>query len=160
MLSWESFPVFFPYTNAVFHAGLPMSDFDSYLAQLLSRAHLAVHARLEQALAAEGVQVEHWKVLRVLADEQGHAMGEVAQALAMHPPTLTKLVDRMIGHGLAMRSPDLHDNRRVLLYATDDGLALSKRLNRLVQQHEDGIVRSLGPAKAKQLRALLSALGD
>ena len=117
-------------------------------------------ARLEQALAAEGVQVEHWKVLRVLADEQGHAMGEVARALAMHPPTLTKLVDRMIGHGLAMRSPDLHDNRRVLLYATDDGLALSKRLNRLVQQHEDGIVRSLGPAKAKQLRALLSALGD
>ncbi|MDF3837493.1 MarR family transcriptional regulator [Cupriavidus basilensis] len=137
-----------------------MSDIDGYLAQLLSRAHHAVHGRLEQALAGEGVQVEHWKVLRVLADEQGHAMGEVAQALTMHPPTLTKLVDRMISQGLAMRSPDLHDNRRVLLYATDQGLALSKRLNRLVQQHEDGIVRSIGAARAKQLKALLAELGN
>jgi len=137
-----------------------MSDFDGYLAQLLARAHLAVHARLERALAAEGVQVEHWKVLRVLSDAHGHAMGEVAQALQMHPPTLTKLVDRMISQGLAMRSPDSEDNRRVLLYATDQGLELSTRLNALVQQHEDGIVRSLGAAKARQLRALLSTLGE
>ncbi|AOY91824.1 hypothetical protein BKK79_08430 [Cupriavidus sp. USMAA2-4] len=138
----------------------PPAAFDGYLTQHLARAHAAVQARLEAALAAEGVQVEHWKVLRVLADAHGHAMGEVAQSLLMHPPTLTKLVDKMIAQGLAMRSPDSADNRRVLLYATDQGLELSARLDALVQAHEDSLVHRLGAAKARQLRTLLSTLDE
>ena len=46
----------------------------------------------------------------------------------MNPPTLTKLVDRMVGKSLVQRAADPEDSRRVLVYATDAGLALLQEL--------------------------------
>jgi DNA-binding MarR family transcriptional regulator len=83
-----------------------------------------VGERLDRAIGRDGVTSDHWRVLRRLADGEGHTMGELAEQLQMNPPTLTKLIDRMVGKSLVQRAADPEDSRRVLVYATDAGLGL------------------------------------
>jgi len=101
-----------------------MNRFDPHLGLLLERAGRVVGERLDRAFGRDGVTADHWRVLCVLADGEGHTMGEIAEQLQMNPPTLTKLVDRMVGKSLVQRAADPEDSRRVLVYATDAGLAL------------------------------------
>jgi predicted ArsR family transcriptional regulator len=83
-----------------------MKRTDHHLGLLLERAGRVVGERLDRAIGRDGVTSDHWRVLRVLADAEGHTMGEIAERLQMNPPTLTKLVDRMVGKSLVQRAAD------------------------------------------------------
>ncbi len=135
-----------------------MNGFDPHLGLLLERAGRAVGERLDHAIGRDGVTSDHWRVLRRLADGEGHTMGELAENLQMNPPTLTKLVDRMVGKSLVQRAADPEDSRRVLVYATDAGLELLHELQGKVDQHHAALQTLLGPRNARQLERLLTTL--
>jgi DNA-binding MarR family transcriptional regulator len=130
----------------------------NYLAYLLAQANRRMTAQLERALADEGVQIEHWRILEVLSDEHGRSMGELAELVLMNHPALTKTIDRMVSSGLVHRRADTEDSRRVLVYITDHGLALVARLKECVDQHHDGIEAAVGSKKTEQLKKLLGEL--
>jgi MarR family transcriptional regulator, organic hydroperoxide resistance regulator len=127
----------------------------NYLAYLLAQANRQMSARLEPVLAEEGVQIEHWRILEVLSDEQGRSMGELAERVLMNHPALTKTMDRMVSRGLVHRRADPGDSRRVLVYITDNGLELMARLRERVDQHHDDVTAAVGLRKAEQLKKLL-----
>jgi len=127
----------------------------NYLAYLLAQANRQMSAQLDRALSDEGVQIEHWRILEVLSDEQGRSMGELAAMVLMNHPALTKTVDRMVSRGLVHRRADPADSRRVLVYMTDHGLVLVARLKERVDQHHDAVTAAVGPRKAEQLKKLL-----
>lgn len=127
----------------------------NYLAYLLAQANRQMSTLLERALAEEGVQIEHWRILEVLSDEQGRSMGELAELVLMNHPALTKTVDRMVSRGLVHRRADPTDSRRVLVYITDHGLELMARLRERVDQHHDEVTAAVGTRKAEQLKKLL-----
>jgi DNA-binding MarR family transcriptional regulator len=135
--------------------GEPISN---YLAYLLAQANRQMSTSLERALAEEGVQIEHWRILEVLSDELGRSMGELAELVLMNHPALTKTVDRMVSRGLVHRRADPEDSRRVLVYITDRGLELMARLRERVDQHHDEVTAAVGPRKAEQLKKLLGEL--
>ena len=135
-----------------------MNRFDPHLGLLLERAGRVVGERLDRAFGRDGVTADHWRVLCVLADGEGHTMGEIAEQLQMKPPTLTKLVDRMVGKSLVQRAADPEDSRRVLVYATDAGLALLSELQGKVDQHHAALQELLGDRNARQLERLLTTL--
>jgi DNA-binding MarR family transcriptional regulator len=135
-----------------------MSRHDPPLALLLERASRSVAERLARSIGLDGITSDHWRVLRVLSDEAGHAMGEIAERLAINPPTLTKLVDRMVGKSLAQRAADPEDSRRVLVYATDSGLELLRELQPRIDQHHAALRDLLGERNARQLERLLHLL--
>jgi DNA-binding MarR family transcriptional regulator len=135
-----------------------MNRFDPHLGLLLERAGRAVGERLDRAFGRDGVTADHWRVLRILADGEGHTMGEIAERLQMNPPTLTKLVDRMVGKSLVQRSADPEDSRRVLVYAADAGLELLHELQGKVDQHHAALQALLGDRNARQLERLLTTL--
>jgi DNA-binding MarR family transcriptional regulator len=137
-----------------------MSRHDPPLALLLERASRAVAERLARSIGLDGVTSDHWRVLRLLADEAGHAMGEIAERLEMNPPTLTKLVDRMVGKSLVQRSADPEDSRRVLVYVTDAGLDLLGQLEPRIDRHHAALRDLLGERNARQLERLLGMLID
>jgi len=137
-----------------------MSRHDPPLALLLERASRAVAERLARSIGVDGVTSDHWRVLRLLADEAGHAMGEIAERLEMNPPTLTKLVDRMVGKSLVQRSADPEDSRRVLVYVTDAGLDLLGQLEPRIDGHHAALRDLLGERNARQLERLLGMLID
>ncbi|MGP9818721.1 MarR family winged helix-turn-helix transcriptional regulator [Salinarimonas sp. NSM] len=132
----------------------------SHLSYHLARAHRQLHADLEARLQKEGASVEQWRVLEVLADRQGRAMGELAEEVLMNHPALTKLADRMVASGLVHRVADPQDQRRVLLHATARGAAMQARLRRLVAEHDRHVERLFGASKTAALKALLEDLAE
>lgn len=135
-----------------------MNRSNPHLGLLLERAGRVVGDRLDRAFGRDGVTADHWRVLCLLADGEGHTMGEIAEQLQMNPPTLTKLVDRMVGKSLVQRAADPEDNRRVLVYAADAGLALLHELQGKVDQHHAALQALLGDRNARQLERLLTTL--
>jgi len=130
----------------------------NYLAYLLAQANRQMNAALSEALGEEGVQIEHWRILEVLSDEQGRSMGELAELVLMNHPALTKTIDRMVSSGFVHRRADALDSRRVLVYITDHGLELVGRLKECVDQHHQAIDAAVGSKKAEQLKKLLGEL--
>lgn len=127
----------------------------NYLAYLLAQANRQMSAQMERALNEEGVQTEHWRILEVLSDGQGRSMGDLAAAVLMNHPALTKTLDRIVSRGLVHRRADPADSRRVLVYISDRGLELVARLRALVDDHHDAVTAAVGPRKAEQLKKLL-----
>ena len=76
----------------------------------------------------------------------------------MNPPTLTKLVDRMVGKSLVQRAADPEDSRRVLVYATDAGLACCPSCSGKVDGTMPTLQALLGERNARQLERLLTTL--
>ncbi|WP_204301880.1 MarR family winged helix-turn-helix transcriptional regulator, partial [Stenotrophomonas maltophilia] len=68
------------------------SPITEHLTYLLAQANREINRQLETRLAKEGVPVEQWRILKVLSDGNGHSMGELADAVLLNHPTLTKMI--------------------------------------------------------------------
>ncbi|NRQ38685.1 MarR family transcriptional regulator [Nonomuraea sp. NN258] len=130
----------------------------SSLAYLLSRAERSVNRGLSAALAGEDVTVEQWRILRALADGRGHSMGELAEAVLMPHPTLTKAVDRLIDRALVYRGPSAGDRRRVAVFVADRGAELLARVDGAVAGHHGLIAAAFGVERTEQLKRDLEEL--
>lgn len=126
-----------------------------YLAYLLAQADRQVNRQLDARLRAAGVPVEQWRILKVLSDKNGSSMGDLADAVLMNHPTLTKIIDRMVSDALVYRRPDQQDGRRVLIYLADRGSELVRELDHMAIRHQAEIVRNYGDDRAAELKRLL-----
>jgi DNA-binding MarR family transcriptional regulator len=135
----------------------PLSE---HLAYLLAQANREINRQLELRLSTEGVPVEQWRILKVLFDNEGHSMGELADAVLLNHPTLTKMVDRMVSDSLVYRRQDADDRRKVLMFISDRGKALCKRLNLLAAGQEAHIQHNYGDKATGELKRLLESLID
>ena len=131
---------------------------DSYISYALAAAHRKLHVELTQQLKCLNVQVETWRVLQSLRASDGTTMRELADIVLMNPPTLTKLVDRMVADGLVQRQLSSEDSRRVNLLLTDMGLHLCDEIAEHVEAQNDRIIETMGPEQAELLRAALDKL--
>jgi len=144
-------------TPSVFMATRPKTSTAAgqTLHSLLSQANRQATSRLRRLVGGEGLPVEFWRVLEVLADERGRAMSELAAQAGMQLPATSKLVDRMTDAALIQRSADPADQRRVILHISDFGLQKVAALSEGVKAHRARIERSLSPDREAQLRELL-----
>lgn len=136
------------------------SPITEHLAYLLAQANREINRQLESRLSQEGVPVEQWRILKVLSDGNGHSMGELADAVLLNHPTLTKMIDRMISDALVYRVQDPDDRRKVLMFSSDRGRILCKRLNSLAMSQEAHIVENYGDKSTSELKRLLESLID
>lgn len=125
---------------------------------MLEQAQRRVSRNLDRVLSEVGASAEQWRVLDKLSDEKGLPIGELAQQLSMNPPTMTKLIDRMVAAGLVQRIVDDQDSRRVLVFITDSGLTLFGKLSQKAIEFHEGLAESLNAREALQLSKLLGHL--
>jgi DNA-binding MarR family transcriptional regulator len=130
----------------------------THLAYLLAQANREINRQLEARLSEEGVPVEQWRILKILSDGNGHSMGELADAVLLNHPTLTKMIDRMVSDALVYRVQDPTDRRKVLMYPSDRGKALTARLNSLAMSQETHIAENYGDKSTNELKRLLERL--
>ncbi|MGN6130518.1 MAG: MarR family winged helix-turn-helix transcriptional regulator [Nocardioidaceae bacterium] len=112
------------------------------LVELLTVAQRRVARAAAAALCEEGFTVDQWRILRALADSDGHSMGELAEALAMPAPTLTRLTEGLVDLGLLYRRQAEGDRRRTDVHLARQGRARLERLDALVEAAEDALRRS------------------
>ncbi|MEV1175718.1 MarR family transcriptional regulator [Nonomuraea sp. NPDC049784] len=134
------------------------SGLGSSLAYLLSRAERSVNRALAAVLAGEDVTVEQWRIMRALADGRGDSMGELAEAVLMPHPTLTKAVDRLIDRALVYRGPSKGDRRRVAVFVSDRGAELLERVDGAVTEHHGLIAVAFGHERTERLMRDLEGL--
>ena len=126
------------------------------VAQLLSQAEHRVTRALSLVLRGDGATVEQWRILALLADGASHPMSEIAEHALLSPPTLTRLIDRMVADNLAYRTADPQDRRRVLVRLTARGAALHARLARRMADQGEAILAAAEAAGLAQLAAMLA----
>lgn len=131
---------------------------DHYLTYSLAAAHRNLHQGLNVKLKELGIQVEAWRILEVLSSDVDPTMGELAVAVLMNPPSLTKLVDRMVADGLVHRQISQLDHRRVQLALTSIGRMKVEKLRQCADAQNNEILDKLGPYKARLLTEALREL--
>ncbi|HMN85517.1 MAG TPA: MarR family transcriptional regulator [Bauldia sp.] len=139
------------------NANTPINE---HLAYLLAQANREINRQLEASLAKEGVAVEQWRILKVLFDGSGRAMSELAEAVLVNHPTLTRIIDRMVSDGTVYRVQDRDDRRKVLMFLSDRGKTLCRRLNELAMSQEAHIAENYGDKSTTELKRLLESLID
>ncbi|PCH79800.1 MAG: transcriptional regulator [Hyphomicrobiales bacterium] len=132
----------------------------SYISYSLATAHRRIHTSLTKRLKEFGVQVEAWRVMEILESEPELTMSELAEVVLMHPPTLTKLVDRMVSDGIVHRRIAAQDHRQVNLALTELGRKRIHQIREQVQIEDDEIFQKIGREKAELLHNLLAEIGE
>jgi DNA-binding MarR family transcriptional regulator len=130
----------------------------AHLSYLLTEAERAVSRKLGAGLAAEGVTIEQGRILRALSDGHGHSMTDLAEAVLMPHPTLTKAVDRLVEDAMVYRRQDTTDRRRVAVYLSDLGRSLVARLDRRAAEHHAEVSAAFGAERTERLMRELAAL--
>jgi DNA-binding MarR family transcriptional regulator len=85
-------------------------------------------------------------------------MSDLAEAVLMPHPTVTKAVDRLVDNALVYRRQDVADRRRVAVYLSDLGRDLAARLDRRTTEHHTAIETAYGAERTHHLMRELEAL--
>lgn len=127
------------------------------LNRVLAQVERLLTRRIEAVLSSRGMTIDQWRVVDLLADGEGHPMSEIAAAIVVPGPTLTKIVDRLVDAATVYRLVDSRDRRRVLAFLSDDGRALHAELTPRVADIEQTALATLpgdGPALLDMLDRL------
>jgi DNA-binding MarR family transcriptional regulator len=114
--------------------------------------------QVERALGSGGPTLDQWRVLDLLADDDGQSMIEIATYALVPPPTLTKIVDRLIDSALVYRRPDETDRRRILVFLSERGREVHTTLAPRVARAEHEFVAELADTDVAHLVRLLGHL--
>lgn len=131
------------------------SPIQNYLSYALAAAHRKVTTSLNARLRKHGIQVEAWRILETLDMGNRLTMGELAEIVLMNPPTLTKLVDRMVSDGLVHRQVAQNDHRQINVLPTALGRKRMMQIRQEIEDQDAAILDRLGKTETDQLIQLL-----
>jgi DNA-binding MarR family transcriptional regulator len=137
---------------------MPEVKIADQLAYIVASANRRLEEELQESLRPAGVPIEQLRILEVLDRAGPCPMGQLADHALVEPPTLTKIIDRMVSESLVFRAPDPDDRRRVLILLAPAGKAVYKRLRKVSTAQEQRLARQLSQGKANELRNLLREL--
>lgn len=124
----------------------------------LSQAAKAQRTRAAAELARIGLYPGQDAVLRLLGEEDGRTMGVVAEALAIRPPTVTKMVSRLSAAGLVERRGVDGDLRKASVHLTEAGRRKLREIERIWVTMESRALDGIGSDHVDRLRDLLRAV--
>ncbi|QKV20316.1 MarR family winged helix-turn-helix transcriptional regulator [Oricola thermophila] len=114
-----------------------------------SRTHMA------RRLQSIGLYAGQESILELLAKEDGQALGQLAAALGVKPPTVTKSVTRLQEQEIVERRPSESDARLIHVWLTEKGRALLDNMQDAIRESE---ARALDGIKKKERKALARIL--
>jgi DNA-binding MarR family transcriptional regulator len=128
------------------------------LLDLYGRTTKVVQAATDAALRRHGLRLGQDHLLAQLWDEDGRAPGELAAALGVTTPAVTKGATVLEKAGLLERRPDPKDNRLVRLWLTEKGRRLRAPVERARREVEAALLSELGPREVAQLHRILEKI--
>jgi MarR family transcriptional regulator, organic hydroperoxide resistance regulator len=121
----------------------------------VARAHRTMAASL---LSEVGLHPGQEALLMELWDQDGRTQANLAAALGVEPPTVTKMLQRMENAGLVDRRPDKNDRRAIRVHLTPKGRRLKSKVDKLWVELQDRTVEGLSDRQQSSLRSLLNSL--
>jgi MarR family transcriptional regulator, transcriptional regulator for hemolysin len=124
----------------------------------LARTSKSVGRAFNEALVHAGGSLPVWLILTTLRGDAHASQHELARAIGIEGPTLTRQLDQLEAAGLVRRVPHPDDRRAVRVEPTEAGLALHARLLEVVIAFNRRLTAGLGRDDLDRLRHLLAAL--
>ena len=143
----------------------PVVDSDAIVDAVLtaSRVLVAVAARSLGDIAEE-VTLTQYRTLVVLASRGSQSLAELAEAVAVTPPTATRMCDRLIKKGLIVRRQDPGDRRLIRLTLAKRGRDLVDDVTRRRRKEIVKLVHAVPPDQrvtmVDSLQRLSAAAGE
>jgi DNA-binding MarR family transcriptional regulator len=126
------------------------------LSLLLKQAERLIDTQLIAVLRNENLSAEEWRVLDILSDGEGRVMSDLATDAVFNLPALSKLTDRLVARALLFRAPAPDDRRKVLVFISDHGLAVYRRLKPHIEASGEALLANVSETRIEQLKKLLS----
>lgn len=131
------------------------------LTLLLLDAARAVEARVEGALAAEGMSLAKLGALRHLAlAAEPLTLTQLAERHCCGRSNVTALIDRLESDGYVERTVDENDRRNVRAALTPAGRAAYERASAILAEHERAIDERLGREPRAELARGLQTMRE
>lgn len=107
-----------------------------------------------------GVRQGQQYLLMCLWHRDGQTPGEIAAAIGLATPTVTRSATRMEAAGLLKRTPHPSDRRLVCLRLTDEGKRLRRVLNDEVSRLSERALSGLSATDREHLTAMLRRIRE
>lgn len=127
---------------------------------LLATTSKAVGRAFNDALAAQGGSIPIWLILNALKGERRRSQLELARAVGIEGPTMTRHLDGLERAGLVERRRDPVDRRAVQVQLTRAGHALHGRLLKAVIAFNQQLRTGVSNDDIETLRRVLGQLRE
>jgi len=127
---------------------------------LLSTTSKSVGRAFNDALAVHGGSIPTWLILNALKREPRRTQLELARAVGIEGPTMTRHLDGLEQAGLVERRRDPVDRRAVQVQLTRAGHALHGRLLKAVIAFNQRLQAGLSGDQIETLRRVLGQLQE
>ena len=128
------------------------------LGPLLQRAARLHRARMAESLHDLGLFPGQEQVLMLLDKEEGRTVGDLADALDVKPPTVSKTLQRLSAQGLVERREHDGDARKTRVFLTAEGQRRAKTLEARLGKVDEDMCAKLDAKDIKRLRKLLKRI--
>ena len=125
---------------------------------VLIQAREALMSHFRPMLNEIGITDQHWRIIRLLAENGTMDFQDLAAQACILRPSLTGILTRLEKVGYVVRLKPSNDQRRVYLKLTGEGEKLHRTTCDQVDARYDVIESVLSKDKLKQLQSLLGEL--
>ena len=108
-----------------------------------SRALVAITSRSLSAVNAD-VTLPQFRSLVVLASAGPQTVSALADRLAVHASTMTRMCNRLVARGLVVRVPSAGDRREVVIALTSMGTSVVEDVMAARRKELDAVMRRMG----------------
>ncbi|HXT00491.1 MAG TPA: MarR family transcriptional regulator [Elusimicrobiota bacterium] len=117
-----------------------------------------VSGAFQQRLATYDVTAAEWVTLRSIDGLRSCSLSELAERMGSDPSTVSRLVERVLRKGLAVRNHSEEDRRRIQIELTKTGLSLVPRLAQEADANDERYFGHLSRKERKTLSELMQGL--
>ena len=128
---------------------------DDMVGYHLRRASAADMSGATNALEVTGLRTVPASVLMTIDENDGPSSADLCRLLGMQRANMAPVLAELERRDLVMRSADPNDNRIMHLYLTPGGVAETRRLRKILGQHERRFLAPLSVREQDELRRLL-----
>lgn len=117
-----------------------------------SRTHMA------RQLQSTGLYAGQESIMELLAAQDGQTLGQLAGALGVKPPTVTKSVTRLQEQEFVERRASETDARQIHVWLTGKGRALLETMHQAIRDAEARALDGIKKKDRKQLAKILARI--
>ncbi len=130
-------------------------DFEESIGYWLTITTQALHRRMSERLAGDGITYRQMQVLAWLKLHGQLSQGVLARKMFVEPPTLVRILDRLEQAGWIERIDDPADRRRRLLRMTELAEPVWERIAERAREIRQAAVEHLPEQDVAELKRLL-----
>jgi len=121
----------------------------------LAQAAHAYRVRVGGQLSRVGLHSGQQSLLKALADTDGMSMSDLATALGVQPPTITKMISRLAAQDYVERHVSVSDGRQALVFLTERGSRAIATIDKVWKRIEKAALADIPEKDRRRLKKLL-----